>query len=124
LKKRWRGYHQNEIGQCHSSQNEDLCFQSCVTAGIDGFNLEDAARLETNIAAILQLVEQEDVIITYHGEPKTVLKQFTEEDLEDYILVHYPEFTAQREAACADEAAGRVIDIDTLIKDEVISRFQ
>ena len=79
--------------------------------------LVNVTALKTNIAAILQLVEQEDVIITYHGEPKAVLKQFTEEDLEDYILVHHPEFIAQREAARADEAAGRVVDIDTLIKE-------
>ena len=79
--------------------------------------LVNVTSLKTNIAAILQLVEKEDVIITYHGKPKAVLKQLTEADLEDYILVHHPEFIAQREAARADEAAGRVVDIDTLIKE-------
>ena len=76
--------------------------------------LVNVTSLKTKVSEILQLVEQEDVIITYHGKPKAVLKQLTEEDLEDYILVHHPEFIAQREAARADEEAGRVIDIETL----------
>ena len=79
--------------------------------------LVNVTDFKTKAAEILQLVEQEDVIVTYRGKPKAVLKQLTEDDLEDYILVHHPEFIAQREAARADETAGRIVDIDTLIKE-------
>ena len=73
--------------------------------------------LKTNFVEILQLMEQEDIIITYHGKPKAVLKPFNEDDWEDYVLVHHPEFVTQREAARADEAAGKVVDIDAFLKE-------
>jgi len=79
--------------------------------------LVNAIDLGSKFAEILQLVEQEDIIITYQGKAKAILKQFNEDDWEDYVLIHHPEFIAQREAARADEAAGRVVDIGILLKE-------
>ena len=79
--------------------------------------LVNVTELRTRAAEILQFVTEEDVIITYHGEPKAILKSFTEDDWEDYALVHHPDFILQREAARADDAKGKVIDIDTMIKE-------
>lgn len=79
--------------------------------------LVNVTELRTRAAEILQFVTEEDVIITYHGEPKAILKSFTGDDWEDYALVHHPDFISQREAARADDAKGKVIDIDTMIKE-------
>ena len=79
--------------------------------------LVNVTEFKTRVAEILQLAMKEEVIITYRGEPKAILKPFTEDDWEDYVLVHHPDFISQREAARADDAAGRVIDVDTLIKE-------
>jgi antitoxin (DNA-binding transcriptional repressor) of toxin-antitoxin stability system len=79
--------------------------------------LVNVTDLKTKFAEILQLAGQEDIIITYHGKAKAILKPLNEDDWEDYVLVNHPGFIAQRETARVDEAAGRVVDIDTLLKE-------
>ena len=73
--------------------------------------------LKNKFTEILQFLEQEDIIITYHGKAKAILKSIDEDTWEDYVLVHHPEFIVQREVARADEEAGRVVDIDTLLRE-------
>jgi len=59
-------------------------------------------------AVIRRIREWGPVIVTRHGKPVAVIQPFTEEELEDFVLVHHPKFREELEEALEDYAAGRV----------------
>ncbi len=73
--------------------------------------------LHNKTSEILRLVErgEHQVIITSRGKPRALLTRFTEEDLEDYVLTHSPEFQKLIEDAYREAQEGQVISLEELI---------
>ncbi|HDN19591.1 MAG TPA: type II toxin-antitoxin system prevent-host-death family antitoxin [Candidatus Acetothermia bacterium] len=59
-------------------------------------------------AVIRRLRERGPIIVTRHGKPVAVIQPITEEELEDFVLVHHPDFHEGLREALEDYAAGRI----------------
>ena len=59
-------------------------------------------------AVIRRTRERGPVIVTRHGKPVAIIQPITEEELEDFVLVHYPGFHEGLKEALEDYAAGRI----------------
>jgi len=51
------------------------------------------------------------IFITKHGKPVAVIRGLTEEDLEDFVLLHHPQFRKDLEEALDDVEVGRTISL-------------
>ena len=58
-------------------------------------------------AVIRRTQKQGPIIVTRHGKPVAIIQPLTEEDLEDFVIVHHPKFRAGLQEALEDYAAGR-----------------
>ena len=59
-------------------------------------------------AVIRRLRERGPIIVTRHGKPVAVIQPITEEELEDFVLVHHPDFHEGLKEALGDYAARRI----------------
>jgi len=76
----------------------------------------NAKELKDKLPEYLRIIETEDVIVTYRGKPKALIRHFTEDDMEDYVLANHPEIRASLEEAYQEFWEGKVNDLDTLIR--------
>ena len=73
--------------------------------------------LKNKTSAVLHFTENgEDVIVTLRGKPCALIRHFSEDDIEDYILVNHPEFKKKLRMAYEEYLTGKTVDIDKLIK--------
>ncbi len=52
--------------------------------------------------------KQGPVIVTRHGKPVAIIQPLTEEELEDFVLLHHPKFRKGLEEALEDYASGQI----------------
>jgi len=80
------------------------------------FKFVSVRELHNRTSEIVRLVEsgKHEVIITVRGKPKALLKRLTEEELEDYILTHHPEFQKLLEEACQEAQKGQLVPLEEL----------
>jgi len=72
--------------------------------------------LKNKTSEVLRVVDHgEDVIVTSRGKPRALISHFTEDELEDYVLLHHPRLKARIEEAYKDYLKGRGVDLNTLI---------
>ena len=57
----------------------------------------------------------EDVMITSRGKPIAVLRGFSEEELEDYIIANHPDLKAKVAEAYEDYLVSGGVDLDDLL---------
>ncbi len=57
----------------------------------------------------------EQVIITYRGKPRAVLQRITEDDLEDYILMNHPRFSAKIKQGYKESLSGETTTLNELM---------
>ena len=57
----------------------------------------------------------EQVLITYRGKPRAVLQRITEDDLEDYILMNHPRFSAKIKQAYKESLSGETTTLNELM---------
>jgi hypothetical protein len=62
--------------------------------------LVSVTELKAKFSEYLRLAEKEDIIVTYRGQPKVILRHFSVDALEDYVIAnHPPEIRASIEQA-------------------------
>ncbi|MDP3702792.1 MAG: type II toxin-antitoxin system prevent-host-death family antitoxin [Candidatus Omnitrophota bacterium] len=49
-------------------------------------------KLKGEASAVIRASRKGDIVVTSRGKPQAVLHAVSEEDLEDYLLVHSPKF--------------------------------
>ena len=81
------------------------------------FKFVGVRELHNRTSEIVRLVEggKHEVIITVRGKPKALLKRLTEEELEDYILTHHPEFQRLLEEAYQEAQKGQLVPLEELV---------
>ena len=62
-----------------------------------------------------QVMNGEALIITYRGKPAASLTALSEDDLEDFVLVHSTKVRKMLAEAEADRKAGRVLPLEVYI---------
>ncbi len=73
--------------------------------------------LKNRTSAVLHFTENgEAVIVTSRGKPCAVIRHISEDEIEDYILLHHPEFKKKLKKAYREYTAGKTVGIDELIK--------
>ncbi|OGF54727.1 MAG: hypothetical protein A2Z21_00955 [Candidatus Fraserbacteria bacterium RBG_16_55_9] len=75
----------------------------------------NVTELHDKVSEILRNLEKQDVIVTYRGRPKALIRPMTESDLEDYVLAHHPRFQRALETAYQDVKANRISSLEDLI---------
>jgi len=72
--------------------------------------------LRLNTASVLDKTDKgEQVLITYRGKPRAVLQKITEDDLEDYILMNHPRFSAKIKQAYKESLTGESKTLDEVV---------
>ena len=79
--------------------------------------LVSVTEFKAKLSEYLRLSEKEDIVVTHRGQPKAVLRQFTADALEDYVIANDPEIRASIEAAQQEIKEGKYIDLDTFIQE-------
>lgn len=74
-------------------------------------------QLHNKTSEILRLVEkgEHQVIVTVRGKPRALLTRLTEEELEDYVLTHHPEFQKLLDEAYQEVQGGQLTPLEELI---------
>jgi len=74
--------------------------------------------LKNKTSEMLKLVDQEeDLIVTKRGKPVALIRHFSEDELEDYVLLNHPKLKKRLEEAYEDYLKSGGIDIDKLIEE-------
>ena len=73
--------------------------------------------LKDKLSEYLRIIETEDIVVTYRGKPKALLRHFTEDGMEDYVLANHPEIRASIEQAYQEFLEGKVTDLDSIIRE-------
>jgi len=79
--------------------------------------LVSVTELKSNFSEYLRLAEKEDIIVTYRGEPKGILRRFTADSLEDYVIANHPEIRASIKQAQQEIEEGKFVDLNTFIRE-------
>ncbi len=73
--------------------------------------------LKAKISEILRQTDKgEEIVITYRGKPKAILRNLREDELEDYILENHPEIRAKVESDYKVYRENGGIDIEDMIR--------
>ena len=79
--------------------------------------LVSVTKLKAKLSDYLRLAEKEDIIVTYRGQPKGILRYFTADALEDYVIANHPEIRASIEQAQQGVKEGKFVDLNTFIRE-------
>jgi len=79
--------------------------------------LVSVTELKSKFSEYLRLAEKEDIIVTYRGQAKGILRNFTEDALEDYVLANHPEVRTSIEQAQQEIREGKFLDLNTFIRE-------
>ena len=71
--------------------------------------------LSNQTSKLLKHAQREDVIVTSRGKPIALISRLSDNDLEDYALVHDPELKARLEASFQAADEGRLTVVTDLI---------
>ena len=72
--------------------------------------------LKNRTSELLRYAQREgEVLITSRGKPVAILRGFSEDDLEDYVIAHHPDLKAKVSEAYRDYLAHGGVDLDGLI---------
>ena len=80
--------------------------------------LVSITELKSKFSEYLRLAETDDIIITYRGQPKGILRYFTADTLEDYVIANHPEIRASIEQAQQEIREGKFVDLNTFIREK------
>ena len=80
--------------------------------------LVSVTELKAKFLDYLCLAEKEDIIVTYRGQPKGILRYFTADTLEDYVIANHPEIRASIEQAQQEIREGKFVDLNTFIREK------
>ena len=80
--------------------------------------LVSVTELKAKLSDYLRLAEKEDIIVTYRGKPKGILRYFTADELEDYVIANHPEIRASIEQAQQEIKEGKFVDLKTFIREK------
>jgi len=73
--------------------------------------------LKLDTKKVLEMAgEGEDVVVTYRGKPKVVIKKLTEDEFEDYVLANHPEIRRDIEEAYKECLEGKATEAQALLK--------
>jgi len=72
----------------------------------------NVSELKSRTSEVLRIAQERDVIVISRSKPIAIIRNFNEDELEDYVLMNHPEFLAQMEQAYQDAEAGKTTDID------------
>jgi len=74
--------------------------------------------LKNKTSEMLKLVGKDvDLIVTKRGKPIALIHHFSEDDIEDYVLLNHPKLKKRLEEAYQDYLKSGGIDIDKLIEE-------
>jgi antitoxin (DNA-binding transcriptional repressor) of toxin-antitoxin stability system len=82
------------------------------TANMKFINIQE---LKNKTSEVLRMTQDSDVIVISQSKPIAIIRHFSEDELEDYVLMNHPDFLLQMEKAYQDAKAGKVTDIDTYL---------
>jgi hypothetical protein len=54
------------------------------------------------------MTQDSDVIVISQSKPIAIIQHFSEDELEDYVLMNHPDFLSQMEKAYQDAKAGKI----------------
>ena len=57
---------------------------------------------------MLRMTQDSDVIVISQSKPIAIIQYFSEDELEDYVLMNHPDFLSQMEKAYQDAKAGKI----------------
>ena len=78
----------------------------------------NVAELHNKTSEILREIDKEKyVIITSYGKPRAILKNFSEEDIEDFVIENSPKIRKTIEDSYDDYIKYGGLSIDEVIKD-------
>ena len=80
--------------------------------------LVSITELKSKFSEYLRLAETDDIIITYRGQPKGILRYFTADTLEDYVIANHPEIRTSIEQAQQEIREGKFVDLNTFIREK------
>ena len=75
----------------------------------------NVSELKNRTSEVLRIAQKRDVIVISRSKPIAIIRNFNEDELEDYVLMNHPEFLAQMEQAYQDAKAGKMTDIDAYL---------
>lgn len=79
--------------------------------------LANIRQLKNNPSQVVKAARRDNVIITYRGKPLALLRALSEEELEDFVLLHADEFrelTRQADAEFKAYIRGEPVKLKTL----------
>ena len=79
--------------------------------------LVSVTEFKSKLSEYLRLVEKEEIVVTHRGQPKAVLRHFTADALEDYVIANHPEIRASIEEAQQEIKAGKYVGLDIFIRE-------
>ena len=75
------------------------------------------SEFKARLSEHLHFVEKEEIVVTRYGKPKAIIRHFTGDEMEDYVITHHPDLRASLEESYQEFLEGKVIDLDTLIQE-------
>jgi len=73
--------------------------------------------LKNKTSEMLRLADKKvDIIVTKRGKPVALIRHFSEDELEDYVLLNHPRLKKRLEEAYRDYLESGGVDVDYLIK--------
>ena len=75
----------------------------------------NVSELKSRTSEVLRIAQERDVIVISRSKPIAIIRNFNEDELEDYVLMNHPEFLAQMEKAYQDVKTGKMTDIDAYL---------
>ena len=73
--------------------------------------------LKNHTSEILRSTDKgQEIVVTSHGKPRAVIHGIKEEEMEDYVLMNYPQLKAKILKGYREYKEGKTVSIDALIK--------
>ena len=86
-----------------------------TTKGVANMKFVNVHELKNKTSEVLRMAQERDVIVISRSKPIVIIRNFNEDELEDYVLMNHPEFLAQMEKAYQDVKTGKMTDIDAYL---------
>jgi len=72
--------------------------------------------LKNKTSELLRITDKgEDVIVTCRGKPRAIIQHFSEDELEDYVILNHPKIKEKLAKAYREYLEGKAVDLDELI---------
>jgi antitoxin (DNA-binding transcriptional repressor) of toxin-antitoxin stability system len=72
--------------------------------------------LKVETPKVLKLTDQgEDVVVTYRGKPRALIRRLTEDEIEDYVIANSPKIRKLLGEAEQEMREGKLVDFEEFL---------